>query len=167
MTRTHGDSRTRRRVVAAAVLVALAALGAGEPRAGANKPAAPSVVRLRVTHRVHAQFQDTLTVAMHQRATVGDSDYDIEVTEFYPQFAIIDSTKQVVSLSDEPKNPAFRIAIFQEGKETETTWAFYGVDIPHFARTSYLAFQVLGFEYRGKVIGDVGKKAKKPKGAKP
>ena len=137
----------------------------GMGAAAKAQKAAPSFVRLRITHRVHAQFQDTLTVAMNKRQTVGDSEFDFEVIEFYPHFAVIDSTHAVVSLSDEPKNPAFKVRVYQGEKTTEDTWAFYGVDVPHFARTSYLAFQVLGFEYRGKVIGSRGTRAaEKPPG---
>lgn len=172
MKRTTAESRDgarRRRLLVAIVLVAVAVLGgrAVDPRAEAGKIAPPSVVRVRVTHRVHAQFQDTLSVAMHERRTVGDSDFDFELVDFYPQFAIVDSTHAIISLSDEPKNPAFRVRIYKDGEPTEETWAFYGVEIPHFARTSYLAFQVLGFEYRGKIIGDVPRGKKPSKGAKP
>ncbi len=122
---------------------------------GVEKRPQPGFLKLRITHRVFLEFVDTLTVKMNERRTVGDTEFSCEVVEFYPHFAI-DSTKTVGSLSDEPENPAFKIRVYEKDKQTEDTWAFYGIDIPHYGRTSYLAFKVLEFEYRGTVIGREG-----------
>jgi len=135
-------------VVFAGTLIAF-----GDAGAAADSRPEPGFVTLRVTHRVYVDFEDTLTVKLHERHVVGDTEFSCEVLEFYPQFAINDSTKAIVSLSDEPKNPAFKIAVYENDEKKEDTWAFYGIDIPHFGRTSYLAFKVLSFEYRGEVIG--------------
>lgn len=143
-----------KRIFAGRLLVTLALVLAltGATGAEGERPA-PTFVKLRITHRVYLEFQDTLTVAMNERQIIGDTEFSCEVVEFYPHFAIMDSTKAVVSLSDEPKNPAFKIRVFQDEEKSEDTWAFYGIEIPHFGRTSYLAFQVLSFEYRGVVLG--------------
>lgn len=149
------DTRSRR-TFASRLLVtfaaALALAGASATGAEGERPA-PAFVKLRITHRVYLEFQDTLTVAMNERQIIGDTEFSCEVVEFYPHFAIMDSTKAVVSLSDDPKNPAFKIRVFQDEEKSEDTWAFYGIEVPHFGRTSYLAFQVLSFEYRGTVLG--------------
>jgi hypothetical protein len=123
---------------------------------------APTKIKLRITHRVFVDFLDTLTVAMNERHNVGDTEFTFEVIEFYPDFAI-DTNKVISSLSDDPKNPAFKVAVYENGEKAEETWAFYGIDIPHYGRKSYLAFKVLGFEYRGQVLG---KAAAAPQAAK-
>ena len=150
---THSKMATLGRffVAAGAVLMLTGGLAAG----GAAERPAPGFVKLRVTHRVFLEFQDTLIVAMNQRQIVGDTEFSCEAVEFYPDFAIsgMDSTRTIVSLSDEPKNPAFKIRVFENDERKEDTWAFYGVEAPHYGRTSYLAFQVLSFEYRGEVLG--------------
>ena len=136
-------------VIAATLALVLA--GAPTTRAADERPA-PGSVKLRITHRIYLEFQDTLTVAMNERQVIGDTEFSCEVIEFYPQFAINDSTKAIFTLSDEPLNPAFKIRVFENGEQKDDTWAFYGIEIPHFGRTSYLAFQVLSFEYRGEVF---------------
>jgi hypothetical protein len=57
-----------------------------------------------------------------------------------------------VSVSDEPKNPAFRIKVFRADSLADSTWAFYAMDIPHFSKSSPLWFRVLRFDYRGEVF---------------
>jgi hypothetical protein len=134
-----------------AVLLVFSGILSAAP-APAERPA-PEFVTLRITHRVFTNFVDTLSVAMNERHTVGDTEYAFEVTEFYPDFAI-DTNKAVTSVTDDPKNPAFRIAVYEKEEKADETWAFYGVDIPHYGRKSYLAFKVLAFEYRGEVVGE-------------
>jgi len=89
---------------------------------------------------------------MYNRVYVGDTDYSFEVTGFYPHFARIDSTKEIVSLSDEPKNVAFKFVVYENDSLVDTSWSFFTIQIPHFARTSYLFFNVLEFEYRGEIF---------------
>lgn len=147
-------SHARFMVVAGLLLAVLTASGRFSTGDAGERPA-PEFVKLRVTHRVHLEFQDTLTVAMNERRIIGDTEFSCEAIEFYPQFAISgqDSTRKIISLSDDPKNPAFKIRVYENETKTEDTWAFYGVQAPHYGRTSYLAFQVLSFEYRGEVLG--------------
>ncbi|HEX5133207.1 MAG TPA: hypothetical protein VFX92_12065 [Candidatus Krumholzibacteria bacterium] len=139
----------------AVVLATPGGAGADEPGVTAPRYTA-EVIRVAISHRVVADFADTLTVNMRERQTVGDTDFSFEVIEFYPEFAIMDSTHAIVSVSADPNNPAFKIRIYENNEPTEDTWAFYGIDIPHYGRTSYLAFKVLSFRYRGELIGDAG-----------
>lgn len=111
-------------------------------------------VLLKIRHRVHHAFRERMTAKMNERYQIGDTDYFFEIVEFYPHFAIVDSTREVVSLTAEPKNPAFKINVYEDGELVDETWAFYSIKIPHFARTSMIAFEVLSFEYRGVVHGE-------------
>jgi len=105
-----------------------------------------------VGNRLYPDFNETHKTEMHERIILGDTDYSFEVVEFYPHFARIDSTKQILSLSDEPTNVAFKFVIYENDSIVDTSWSFFSLQVPHFARTSYLYFNVLEFEYRGEIF---------------
>jgi len=109
----------------------------------------PTAITLRVTNRLYPEYLEYITTEVGDTNQIGDTDYFFSITEFYPHFAMIDSTKQIVSLSEELKNPAFRITVFENEEVADQTWAFYLIRVPHFARTSYTAFEVMEFDYRG------------------
>ena len=111
----------------------------------------PDSVVVFIGNRLFPDFAEIVSTGLHKRQPVGDTDYSFEVESFNPHFSIIDSTKTIVALSDEPKNPAFRIKVFERDAVVDSSWAFYNLSIPHFARTSALWFQVLCFNYRGVV----------------
>ena len=111
----------------------------------------PTAITVVVGHRVHTDFREVLDIKMHERVPIGDTEYWFEVVRFEPHFAIIDSTKQVVSLSDELKNVAFKIEVYEDNEAIDKVWAFYSIDIPHYARTSLIKFDVVAFEYRDEV----------------
>jgi hypothetical protein len=118
-----------------------------------EKPDDTSDMKLTVAvgNRLFPDFRETHRTTMHNRLQIGDTDYFFEVVAFYPHFAIIDSTKEVVSLSDETKNVAFKIAVYKNDEIVRDAWAFYNMSIPHFRATSALTFDVIEFEYRGEV----------------
>ena len=113
---------------------------------------APSTITVKVGNRLYPEYREVFTVNMLQRAQIGDTDLFFEISEFFPHFAMIDSTKEVVSLSEELKNPAFKIHIYENDEYKEATWAFYAIKVPHYSRQAYLHFEVLSFQYRGKLI---------------
>jgi hypothetical protein len=110
-------------------------------------------VTIEIAHRMHPDFHETIQTKMNTRAPIGDTDLSFEVVEFYPHFAILDSSKTIVSLSDEPTNAAFKIRIYDGDTATENVWAFFTIKVPHYARTAFLSFDVVDFEYRGKRYG--------------
>ena len=118
----------------------------------AAKSAGPDSVVLFIGNRMFPDFGEILSTPLHRRQPVGDTEFAFEVTKFYPHFSIMDSTKAIVSLSDEPKNPAFRIKVYRNDAAADSTWAFFNMDVPHFSRSSSLWFRVLAFDYRGKVF---------------
>jgi len=107
---------------------------------------------IAVGNRLYPDFHETHKTEMHERVIVGDTEYSFEVVKFYPHFARIDSTKQILSLSDEPTNVAFKFAVYENDSIVDTSWSFFNLQVPHFARTSYLYFNVLEFEYRGEIF---------------
>jgi hypothetical protein len=111
----------------------------------------PDSVVVLIGNRMFPDFGEILSTGLHRRQVIGDTEFSFEVTRFYPHFSINDSTRAIVSLSDEPKNPAFRVLVFNADSLADSTWAFYNLDIPHFSRSSPLWFRVLQFDYRGEV----------------
>jgi hypothetical protein len=111
-----------------------------------------SSLTVRISHRAHPDFQQTVKTEMNKREQIGDTDFFFEVVEFFPHFAITDSTKKTISLSDEPENVAFKIRVYEIDELVDETWAFYHINIPHFSRTSLLKFDTVAFEYRGELF---------------
>jgi hypothetical protein len=134
-----------------AATIALAARAADPPASGGaamSYPEPDSVVVL-VGNRLFPDFREIVTTGLKERKQIGDTDFSFEVRRFVPHFAIIDSTKSVVSLTAEPENPAFRIMVYENDAAVDSTWAFFKMNAPHFTRKSALWFQVLEFDYRG------------------
>ena len=154
MTQTH----LIRRIIAFTFVLASVFAAASSPTAHAGKgenaakSTGPDSVVVLIGNRMFPDFGEIVTTRLHQRQPVGDTDFSFEVVSFYPYFAIIDSTKTVVSVSAEPKNPAFRIKVYKEGALADSAWAFYNMDVPHFSRTSALWFRIMQFDYRGEVF---------------
>lgn len=135
-----------------AVTLTLAARAADAPVSGGAAPSypAPDSVVVAVGNRLFPDFREIVTTGMNERRQIGDTDFSFEVKRFVPHFAIIDSTKSVVSLTAEPENPAFRIMVYENDAPVDSAWAFFKMNAPHFTRKSALWFQVLEFDYRGK-----------------
>jgi hypothetical protein len=130
-------------------LIALAALLASPVPATAATPGrAPQVasVVLGCRHRVFPDFLEVDSVRVKQAFPVGDTPYSAQVLEFVPDFAMDLKTHKVISRTTEPRNPAFRILVREKGVPQDTTWAFMSA-MPHFARKSMLAFQVLRIDF--------------------
>ncbi len=102
---------------------------------------------LSVSHRIYKNFQEVHSVKMGERFFLSDGEYSAEATEFYPDFAINAETKEVISRSGEPNNPAVRVVVYKNDEKVDEVWAFGGDGSPHFYRDSLLAFQLV--EYKG------------------
>jgi hypothetical protein len=136
-------------VLALAFSVALSA-----PRGDAvkqNEAQPDTTFTLLVGHRVFPDFREVHKARLNQREYIGDTDYSFEIVEFYPHFAFVDSTKEIVSLSDEPKNVAVKIVVYENDEIVQNEWAFFNLSAPHFRMNSIIWFQVVEFEYRGEV----------------
>lgn len=138
--------------IAAVVILSSTGGVAGKKDKKESTISGPDSVVLLIGNRMFPDFGEIISTPMHRRRAVGDTDFSFEVAKFYPHFTIMDSTKAIVSLSDEPKNPAFRIKVFRADSLIDSTWAFYNMDVPHFSRSSALWFRVLAFDYRGQAF---------------
>jgi len=123
------------------VVVALAGLACSSPLVSA---------RLTVGHRLFPDFREEHTVAPGETFQLGDTDFSGRIVGVIKDFAFDDSTKRVFSRSDEPRNPALRIRIFEEGRTVEEVWAFGGEGPPHFARNSELFFHIDSLRWKAK-----------------
>jgi hypothetical protein len=136
--------------IAFSLWAALSITSAAQEPARGTETLVPGSITLRVTNRLHPNYLEYITTEIGDTNQLGDTDYFFLITEFYPHFAIIDSTRDIVSLSEELKNPAFRITVFEGDSIADETWAFFLMRVPHFTRKSYMAFEVMEFEYLGK-----------------
>jgi hypothetical protein len=149
--KTQNCSRNRSSKLIWWVLAAsLSALGMTAAEYGSQV----SSVTVEIGHRMHPDFYQQTQTKMNVREQVGDTDFFFEIIEFYPHFAYVDSTKEIVSLSDEPTNAAFKIRVYENDEVVEDTWAFFTINVPHFSPTSYLTFHVTNFDYRGETYQD-------------
>lgn len=103
-------------------------------------------VSLGVRHRVFADFAEKSEAPMGKVFQIGDSRYSATVTDFEPDFVIDLPSHSITSRSTEPRNPAFRIIVRDQGVPEDTTWAFLNM-APHFTRNSLLAFEILRIEF--------------------
>jgi hypothetical protein len=106
-------------------------------------------VTLLVKHRVFHDFRDLQRVKLKQDFLLGDTDYSARVVEYVPDFTMDLTSRKIVSKSDRPDNPAFRIVVFKKKAPQDTTWALLNMP-PHFARKSLFAFQVVKIEFMGR-----------------
>jgi hypothetical protein len=88
-------------------------------------------------------------VKLKQDFLLGDTDYSARVVEYVPDFTMDLTTRKIVSKSDRPDNPAFRIVVHRKKVPQDTTWALLNMP-PHFARKSLFAFQVVKIEFTGR-----------------
>ena len=124
------------------------ALAQEKPRASAGG-ARLDAVTLLIRHRVFHDFRDLQRVKLKQDFILGDTDYTARVVEYVPDFSMDLTSRRIVSKSDQPDNPAFRIIVFQKKVPQDTTWALLRMP-PHFARKSFFAFQVVKIEFTGR-----------------
>jgi hypothetical protein len=130
------------------VMAMLLVAGAEAQTQGGGKPSRLQSVTLLIRHRVFHDFEDQQTVKLRQDFILGDTDYHARVVEYVPDFSMDLKSRKVVSKSPEPKNPAFRIIVFQGKVPQDTTWALLNMP-PHFARKSYFAFRVMRVDLVG------------------
>ena len=111
---------------------------AGTPRVKA--------VTLGVRHRVFHDFAEVDEAPLRKPFAIGDTPYSATITDFLPDFVIDVATRSITSRSNEPRNPAVRIIVREDGLPRDTTWAFLNMP-PHFAARSLLAFKILRIDF--------------------
>lgn len=106
-------------------------------------------VTIAIRNRIFHDFADQQAVVQGKSFIIGDTDYSARIVQYVPDFAMDLSTGKVVSRSQEPKNPAFKLIVSRKGKPQDTTWAMMSLP-PHFTRRSFLAFKVMRIDFVGR-----------------
>ena len=111
-------------------------------------PGTPKVktVTLGIRHRVFHDFAESDEARLREVFTIGDTPYSAIVTDFLPDFVIDVSARRITSRSNEPRNPAVRIIVRENGVVQDTSWAFLNMP-PHFSAHSLLAFKLLRIDF--------------------
>ena len=115
-------------------------------RSGAGKGPRLATVTFGVRHRVFHDFRDLHTVKLNQDFELGDSEYSARVVQYLADFQMDLQAHKTWSMSDQPRNPAFRVIVSKGKTPQDTTWAFLKSP-PHFGAHSYFAFQVLRIDF--------------------
>ena len=148
--RADGDQGLSRRIRNKAGLIPLlifALLLAGLAQAKSEVAA----IVTRVTHLLYPEYLGIFQVKMQEKFQLSDTNIYAAAVEFVADFTIDTLTKKVVSRSEEPNNPAFKIYVVQGKEKKEESWAFFKASVPHFTRQTGLRFEILEFKYKGKV----------------
>jgi hypothetical protein len=103
-------------------------------------------VTLGIRHRVFPDFAEKAEAEMRKPFQIGDTRFSATVTDFEPDFVIEEATHSISSRSSEPRNPAVRLIVREQGVAEDTTWAFLNMP-PHFMRNSLLAFEILRIDF--------------------
>jgi len=116
------------------------------PAAPMGRPPKVTLVGLDVRHQVFGHYRERVVVGMRDDFRVGDSDFTARIIDFVPDWAMGLQSFRVLSRTNEPNNPAFRIVVHEKGQVRDTVWAFLHRP-PHFARNSMLSFKVFRIEF--------------------
>ena len=133
--------------------IVLGLLAVPSARAQAPAPAATrgpklEAVTFGIRHRVFHEFSDVQKVKLNQDFPLGDSEYSARVIQYLPDFQMDLEHHKFFSLSDQPRNPAFRVVVRRGKAPHDTSWAFLKSP-PHFSARSYFSFQVLRIDFVG------------------
>ncbi len=134
------------------LLVALALVppARGETRApSSGRGPRLEAVTLGIRHRVFHDFRDLQRVRLNQDFILGDTEFTGRVVQYVPDFQMDLGSHRIFSLSDQPRNPAFKVIVRKGKVPQDTTWAFLKSP-PHFGVRSYFAFQVLRIDFVGR-----------------
>ena len=140
-----------RRGIGIGLLIGMLAVPATHGEAKAPAPArGPKLesVTLGIRHRVFPDFRDMQRVKLNRDFPLGDTEYSARVIQYLPDFQMDLERRKVFSLTDQPRNPAFRVVVRRNDVPHDTSWAFLKSP-PHFGARSYFAFQVLRIDFVG------------------
>ena len=109
------------------------------------QPSGPTF-SVRVRHiSDHELFEDHY-VRMGDEFYLADTEYVAEVKRFVPDFAINLKTKEVISRTDRPLNPALQLAVSYKGEPLYETWILYQEGLPHGIHDPGYYFQFMSYE---------------------
>ena len=97
---------------------------AATPAPSDSKSSKLDAVTFGVRHRVFHDFYDVQKVKLNQDFPLGDSEYSARVIQYLPDFQMDLERHKFFSLSQEPRNPAFRVVVKKGKAPHDTSWAF-------------------------------------------
>ncbi|RJP26565.1 MAG: hypothetical protein C4520_00535 [Candidatus Abyssobacteria bacterium SURF_5] len=101
---------------------------------------------VRVRHISDFQAHEDHVVHLHEGFFIADTDLYVKLQRFVPDFELNMNSKEVVSRSNEPLNPALQLAVsFQEDLLYES-WILYQNLIPHAIHEPGYYFQFIAYE---------------------
>jgi hypothetical protein len=109
-------------------------------------------ITIRARSRMYVDFAEEHTVKMYEKFSIGDTDMEGVIVEFYPDFAIDTLTHKAITLSDTLKNPAAKILVIEDNRKKEEAWAFRPGLMPHFSPRSFIGFELVDFKTGGNYI---------------
>jgi len=107
------------------------------------------VFTVRVLHITNDQIFEDQHVRVGESFLVADTDVLVEVKRFVPDFAINLKTKEVISRSERPLNPALQLAVSLRDDPLYETWVLYENPMPHGVHDPGYYFQFIAFEGLG------------------
>jgi hypothetical protein len=129
----------------ALLLTAPAAPAAVKPTPSHRAPRFDAVTLL-IRHRVFHDFADEQRVQLNKDFVIGDTDFKARVVQYVPDFMMDLKSRKIVSRTEHPNNPAFKIIVWKKKVPQDTTWALLNLP-PHFARKSMLAFRAVRIDF--------------------
>ena len=99
-------------------------------------------VKIAVSDKT-ANKETVYTVAIGSQFAIPDTNLAIKVENFLPHFTMAGAVR--TSLSNEPKNPAARVRIYEDGKEIFNGWLFSLFPTTHALQHPKYGFTLVGF----------------------
>jgi hypothetical protein len=90
-----------------------------------------------------ANKETVYTVAIGSQFAIPDTNLAIKVENFLPHFTMAGAVR--TSQSNEPKNPAARVRIYEDGKEIFNGWLFSLFPTTHALQHPKYGFTLVGF----------------------
>ena len=105
-----------------------------------------SIFTIRVRHISDYKAYEDHRVGVNEPFYLADTEYQAEVKRFVPDFAINLKTKEVISRSDKPLNPAVKLAVSFQNQLLYETWSLYQNPLPHAVHDPGYYFQLINYE---------------------
>jgi hypothetical protein len=95
---------------------------------------------VEIGSRLYPDWSEEQEVPLDQFFYLGDTEFVAKIVGFVPDFRISDSG-EILNYSDELKNPAAHVIIYQDTTASDSTWAFLNFP-PHFSPRLFFTFKL-------------------------
>ena len=101
---------------------------------------------VRVRHISDNEAYEDHKIRLGEEFFIADTEYTAKVKRFVPDFAMDKKTKEVISRSDQMKNPALLLEVLYQGQSVYETWILYQNLMPHKIQDPGYYFQYISYE---------------------